>query len=192
MRFFGGWDYPPALCGDAEFVAKGYAGGVPMGGDLPKRPSGAEAPRFAVFASKDPGTDTHPGTPLERVQVVKGWLDRGLLGRRTLKEKVYDVSGSAGGASVDTKTCETSGTGADSLCTVWEDPDFDPKERAFYYVRVLENPTCRWSQLLCNEAGVVCSDPSTVTWGYEGCCSPEHVPTIQERAWTSPIWYVPE
>ena len=94
-------------------------------------------------------------------------------------------------ARVDPDSCETHGPGADALCAVWRDPDFDPAQRAFYYARAVENPTCRWSQRLCIEAGVDCKDPATVTRGYEGCCSPLHRPVIQERAWTSPIWYAP-
>ena len=191
VRFFGGWEYGEDLCGAADFAEQGYAGGVPMGGDLAAPPEGAEAPSFAVWAMQDPGTSAHPGTPLQRIQIVKGWNDRNMLGIKTLKEKVYDVAGADNGASVDTKTCEATHAGSESLCSVWRDPDFDAKERAFYYVRVLEDPTCRWSQVLCNQAGVICSEPDTVTRGFEGCCTEDHRPTLQERAWTSPIWYTP-
>ena len=86
---------------------------------------------------------------------------------------------------------EPEGEGAAQLCSVWRDRDFDPVENAFYYARVVENPTCRWSQHLCVDAGVDCANASTVTQGYEACCREDHVPVVQERAWTSPIWYRP-
>ena len=187
VRFFGGWGYEPALCGDADFVTKGYAGGVPMGSDLPAKPGSAKAPRFALWALMDPGTGDAPGTALQRVQVVKGWADP----RGGVHERVFDVAGGPNGASVDLATCAPKGGGHEQLCSVWSDPSFDPKQRAFYYARVLENPTCRWSQHVCVAAKVRCSDPATIQPGYEGCCAPEHQPTIQERAWTSPIWYAP-
>ena len=186
VRFFGGWDYPAELCERADLAAAGYEGGVPMGGDLSKRPEGSGSPRFVVSALQDPGTPNAPGTPLQRVQMVKGWVKDG-----EAHEKVYDIAGGENGASVDTATCEPSGVGAGSLCAVWDDPNFDPAESAFYYARVLENPTCRWSQEICVDSGVSCDDPETVTAGLEGCCSKAHVPTVQERAWTSPIWYTP-
>jgi hypothetical protein len=186
VRFFGGWDYPADLCEGTELVATGYRGGVPMGGDLPGRPEGSDAPQFIVSALQDPGTPKLEGTPLQRVQVVKGWVKNG-----EAHEKVYDVAGGENGASVDTATCERSGAGAASLCAVWVDPEFDSGENAFYYARVLENPTCRWSQQICVDAKVSCDDPSTITSGLEGCCSKAHVRTVQERAWTSPIWYTP-
>ena len=186
VRFFGGWDLGQGLCHADDLVERGYAEGVPMGGDLPKRPDADSAPVFAVSALQDPGTASHPGTPLQRIQIVKGWVADGQT-----KERVFDVAGGDNGANVHKKTCETSGDGETRLCAVFRDPDFDPTQGAFYYARVLENPTCRWSQLLCVEAGVVCSDPSTITAGYEPCCAPDHVPIIQERAWTSPIWYRP-
>ncbi|MFO0689915.1 MAG: DUF3604 domain-containing protein [Myxococcota bacterium] len=185
VRFFGGWDFDAALCKGADFAKQGYARGVPMGGDLKKGAAG-KAPTFAVWALQDPGTKAMPGTPLAQIQIVKGWVEGGQA-----RETVVDVVSAKGRGSVDPKTCTTSGQGADQLCRVWKDDHFDPKQHAFYYARVLENPTCRWSQRLCVEAGVDCAKPETVTPGYEGCCRPDHVKTIQERAWTSPIWYTP-
>ena len=186
VRFFGGWDYGADLCETGGLAAAGYAGGVPMGGDLTAAPKGAKAPHFVVSALQDPGTPSAPGTPLQRVQVIKGWVEDGKA-----QEKVYDVAGGDNGASVDTKTCERSGAGSGSLCAVWQDPEFDAGQGAFYYAWVLENPTCRWSQQICVDSGVSCDDPSTITAGLEGCCSPAHIPVVQERAWTSPIWYTP-
>jgi len=186
VRFFGGWDLRKDLCKGEEFAAKGYELGVPMGGDLPPRNKKSGDPRFAVWALQDPGTDGAPGTPLQRIQIVKGWVEDG-----EMKEKVVDVAGRKNRASVDTNTCEPKGDGATQLCSVWRDRDFEPAQNAFYYARVLENPTCRWSQHLCVDAGVDCKDPSTITRGFEACCRPDHEPVIQERAWTSPIWYRP-
>jgi hypothetical protein len=185
VRLFGGWEYPDDLCG-GELVAQGYAEGVPMGSDLPPRPASAGAPSLAISALRDPGTAEQPGAPLQRIQVIKGWLD---AGKR--HERVYDVAGGENGASVDLNTCERRGKGAEQLCTVWRDPDFDAQARAFYYVRVLENPSCRWSQHICNDYGVDCSKPETIGPGLSGCCALDHRPVIQERAWTSPIWYTP-
>jgi hypothetical protein len=187
VRFFGGWRYPDGLCADADIAAQGYAGGVPMGGEFPPRVEETDAPHFVVSAIADPGAGDEPGTPLQRIQIVKGWLEAG-----STHERVYDVAGDPGnGASVDPATCETSGPGAGSLCSVWSDPDFSPEQSAFYYARVVENPTCRWSQRACNAAGVRCAEPSTIGDGFEACCSEEHRPVIQERAWTSPIWFRP-
>jgi hypothetical protein len=185
VRLFGGFELPADLCDSDRFAEIGYRLGVPMGGDLP--PAQGGAPRFAISALRDPGTDLRPGTPLERIQIVKGWVEDG-----EARELVYDVAGSApSGASVDLATCETSGPGAEQLCAVWSDPDFDPSEPAFYYARVLENPTCRWSQYVCNAQGVDCSDPDRVAEDLRACCAEDHRRSIQERAWTSPIWYTP-
>jgi hypothetical protein len=187
VRFFGGWDFPENLCDSDRFAEQGYAGGVSMGGDLPPRPGDADgAPRLALWAIQDPGSREEPGTPLQRIQVVKGWIRDG-----ELHERVIDVAGAVGDASVDLDTCERRGRGASSLCSVWTDPDFDPSAPTFYYGRVLENPSCRWSQYVCNAGGVDCSDPDAIPEGLQRCCSEEHQPVIQERAWTSPIWYTP-
>ncbi len=143
VRVFGG-RAPLDLCDNGDFVATGYETGVPMGGDLGPM-LGKKSPRFAIMAQKDPGGLS---TPLQRAQVIKGWTDKD----GAAHELVYDVAGDPdNGAGVDTDTCTPTGTGFDTLCTVWEDPDFDPTENAFYYVRIVENPTCRWHKRLCND-----------------------------------------
>jgi hypothetical protein len=139
------------------------------------------------MAFKDPGALGEPSTPLQRIQIVKGWVDGG----GAAQEKVFDIAGDASnGASVDTSTCSTSGPSFDSLCTVWKDPEFDRSQRAFYYARIVENPVCRWSTRVCNANGIDCSGP--VPPGFGQCCNPAVPKTIQERAWTSPVWYRPE
>ena len=186
LRFFGGWSFDEDSCSGESVAQTGYAQGVPMGADLSERPASAKAPSFLVSALQDPGTRRRPGTQLQRIQIVKGWRD----GEAT-HERVYDVAGGENAASVDVATCEPKGKGASSLCQVWRDPDFEPGQEAFYYARVLENPSCRWNQHLCVAAKVDCSDPSSIGPGYEPCCDPEVPRTIQERAWSSPIWYAP-
>jgi hypothetical protein len=161
-------------------IERGYDQGVPMGSDLPDAPEG-RAPKFVVMALKDP-----EGANLDRVQVVKGWIDAGGTGH----DKVYDVAWSgvrtlnADGAlptvgnSVDLATATYSNSiGAAQLAATWTDPEFDPEQGAFYYVRVLEIPTPRWTTYDAVRAGLPLLDgvPSTV----------------QERAWASPIWYTP-
>lgn len=179
VRFFGGVGIEGLDVDDASLVSQAYERGVPMGGDL--LPTGETAPSFVVWATRDP-----LAAPLQRVQVVKGWVEEGAT-----QEMVYDVACSDGltvdaethrcpdnGASVDLGTCAISnGVGAAELKTIWSDPDFDPSARAFYYLRVLENPTCRWSTWDALRAGV---EPRL-----------DVAATIQERAWSSPIWYTP-
>ena len=180
VRLFGGWDYASDLHLKAEAVALAYEEGVPMGGDLPLT-SDDRAPRFLVLASKDP-----EGADLDRIELIKVWVVDG-----EKRERIYDVACSDGreadsgsgrctrsGAGVNLSDCSVAaGRGAAELGTVWIDPDFDPRTPALYYVRVLENPTCRWTTLESLRTGLP---------------PPEQVPaTIQERSWSSPIWYEP-
>ncbi len=184
LRFFGGFALAENLCGARDFAAQGYAGGVAMGGELKASSDAFAVPSFAVWAMRDPGTVTQPGGLLQRVQIIKGWLQDGVVAYR-----VYDVAGAAdAGASVEPATCTPTGEGADELCSVWRDPDFDPTQSAFYYARVLENPSCRWHALACVAAGVDCANPETVTAGFADCCG-EQPRLQQERAWSSPIFY---
>lgn len=177
VRFFGGFDLPPDLCSDPALVEKGYQQGVPMGGTLTA--GSQSAPRFVVQAFRDPGDGRKPGTPLQVVQIIKGTLVAG-----SAQTKVFDVAGNRkNGATVDLATCALVGDGADSLCGTFTDPEFDKSQPAFYYVRVLENPSCRWNTQLCN-ALPAASRPAP-------CSDPEAPKTIQERAWASPIYYVP-
>jgi hypothetical protein len=210
VRFFAGWNYPADLCDSPDLVARGYADGAPMGGELGARPAGSGGPpTFVVSAMKDAGSPGHPGTDLQRIQVIKGWVDAD----GKTQEAVYDVAGDPdNGAAVNPETCEPTGEGFTDLCTVWRDARFDPAQHAFYYVRVVENPTCRWSTLQCQQAGVnpfsdSCEAQSAEASAkarerggenevFENCCidpatEPFYTPTIQERAWTSPIWYTP-
>lgn len=185
VRFFGG-DYAYDVCESTDAVGTGYSSGVPMGGNLGGSDFSGPSPSFLAMAQSDPGTASAPGTALQRIQIVKGWVDA----TGTTHERVVDIAGGAGnGASVDPETCLTSGPQTLSLCGVWADPDFDPTENAFYYARVLENPTCRWHSYVCNDLGVRCDNPGTITPETENCCNPEYPRTIQERAWTSPIYY---
>lgn len=188
VRFFGGWRYPLDLCSQNDAVLKADNMGVPMGGDLAPRLGTDWNPRFFATALKDVGTPQNPGTDLQRIQIVKGWIDA----QGDAQEMIYDVAGDPdNGATVNPNTCETNGTGFTFLCTVWEDPDFDPTQRAFYYARVIENPTCRWSQRQCNAAAVDCAVPATITTGFEACCDGSIPASVRERSWTSPIWYTP-
>ncbi len=173
VRMFAGWNYPTDVCTNPMLPAVGYANGVAMGSDLPARGAATGGPRFIVQAMAD-------RTPLQQIQIVKLWLDA--LGRP--HERIVTIAGEAtNGASVDPATCMTMpGRGQMSLCTVWTDDQFNAGERAVYYARVLENPTCRWSTYVCNAlpAG---SRPAN--------CGDATRRTIQDRAWTSPVWYVP-
>ena len=181
LRVFGGFGFKAADAKAVDIAAVGYKGGVPMGGDLTKAPKG-KAPSFLIHAVKDELSGN-----LDRIQVIKGWVDA----KGEQHEKVYDVvwSGNrkpdakghlpAVGNTVDVKTATYTNTiGAAQLAAVWKDPDFDPQLRAFYYVRVLEIPTPRHSLY---DAVALNIDPAVTKAPL----------TIQERAWSSPIWYTP-
>ena len=160
-----------------DMMTQAYATGVPMGGDLDLIPNKASKPSFIVSALRDPATDA---TPLQQLQVIKGWIDS----ERKPHYKVHTVAGNAdNGAGVDTTTGAQFGEGHDSLCAVFIDDEFDSGVPSYYYLRVVENPSPRWSLLDCLKyeepnRPEVCEDSS------------RHV--IQEMAWTSPIWYSPQ
>tara|TARA_A100001011_G_scaffold136900_1_gene144345 strand:- start:2176 stop:4272 length:2097 start_codon:yes stop_codon:yes gene_type:complete len=182
VRFFAGFDMKSIDLNSEDMVKNAYAKGVTMGADLFSQAN--QTPQFLVWAQRD-----KLGAPLQRVQIIKGWVE---TASGTPKEKIYDVACSDGlaadpvtnrcpdnGARVNIDDCSISNdVGAGELKTTWEDPDFDPAVKAFYYVRVLENPTCRWSTWDALKAGV---KPR-----------PDLHKTIQERAWSSPIWYIPD
>jgi hypothetical protein len=181
LRFFGGWSYPDNLCDQADLITTAYQGGVPMGGNLPPLDPTASSPAFLITALRDPGTADRPGTPLQHAQIVKGWIDPA-SGQSF--ERVYEVAGDPGnGATVDPTTCQTNGPGFDSLCAVWRDPDFDSSQRAFYYVRLLDNPTCSIYQYDCNR---IAPDQQPAS-----CTDGSLQMITQNRAWSSPIWYQP-
>ncbi len=179
VRMFGGWDFHERVFDRRDWVKTAYRDGVPMGGDLPAKKG--EAPTFIVWAVKDPDDAN-----LDRIQIIKGWTRDGKI-----FEHVYDVAWSdnrkpdpktgkvpAVTSTVDIKNASYTNTvGAVELKKVWRDPDFDPALHAFYYVRVLQIPTPRWSTYDAKKLGV--APPARVS------------PTVQERAWTTPVWYSP-
>ena len=183
VRFFGGWGYDKGVVDARDWVKQSYAGGVPMGADLPPMPAGGKgtAPKFVVWAVKDPTSGN-----LDRVQVVKGWTQNGQS-----FERVFDVAWAgdrkpdkwsgrvpAIQSTVDLeKATYTNSVGSAELKTVWTDPEFDASQHAFYYARVLEIPTPRWTLIQAVKSGLP---------------PPDVVPlTGQERAWSSPVWYSP-
>jgi hypothetical protein len=179
VRFFAGYDFPDDLAKHTNLVREAYAKGVPMGSDL--APSTGKAPKFLIWGVRDPNSGY-----LQRAQIVKGWVENGVA-----KEQVFDVACSDklalnrtswrcpdNGAGVNLATCEPDPYKGDvELRTLWTDPTFKPKQQVFYYLRVLENPSCRWS-----------------TWDALRNGTPPNptlAKTIMERAWSSPIWYEP-
>ena len=171
VRFFGSWEFTEKDSFDPNFVEVGYEKGVPMGSDLPLRGSN-KSPNFLIMAAKDPN-----GANLERVQVVKGWTNKD----GSSSEKVYDVdlSSDAGSSTVNAETATYKNSiGESQFVSFWSDPDFNPREQSFYYVRVIEIPTPRWTTY------------DSVVFGNK---LPKFIPrSHQERAYTSPIWYSPE
>ena len=182
VRFYAGWGVDEAAISNQNAIQALMASGVPMGGVLRPDATRENSPGFLVWATRDP-----MDAPLQRVQMIKGWVDT----QGQTREKVVDIACADGltvdpatgrcpdnGASVDLNTCSFSpGSGANELKTVWHDPDYDPDQSAFYYVRVLMNPTSRWSSY------------DAIRLGREP--DPRVPATIQERAWTSPIWLDP-
>ena len=179
VRFFGSWDYDTALLSRKDWVKAAYSGGVAMGGDL--SPLKSKAPTFVVWAVKDPTSGN-----LDRIQIVKGWTKNGQSFERVFDvvwsgaRKIDQSTGSVTPiqSTVDIGKATYSNTvGSIELKTVWTDPQFDPSVHAFYYARVLEIPTPRWSTIQARQIGIA---------------PPDVVPTtVQERAWSSPIWYTP-
>lgn len=175
VRLFAGHGYPGDVASRADFAKLAYARGVPMGGDLSQ--AGKGAPTFLAQAMKDPES-----AGIERVQIIRGWVEGG-----ELKEKVFDIACDRGKPdskthrcaarkpSIDTGSCEIDASdGVAEVKAAWQDPEFDPRRRAFYYLRVIERPTCRWSTWEANRLGLK--------------LRPGLPLTIQERAWSSPIW----
>jgi len=180
VRLFGGFDFTETDALRHDMAAIGYGKGVPMGGDLAAAPRG-ESPTFLVSAAKDPD-----GANLDRVQIIKGWIDA----QGEVHERVYDVAVSDGrkivdgkamkavGSTVDVETATYSNSIGDALlATWWRDPDFDPSVQSFYYARIIEIPTPRWTAF------------DEVRFGIK--MGPEVTRVLQERAYTSPIWYTP-
>lgn len=186
LRFFAGLALDAGICQREDFFEQAYRQGVPMGDEI-VMDGAASTPVFAVRAKMDDGTPLRPGLPLRKLQIIRGSVDAN--GKH--REKVIDVASAPGAGHVDLASCLTRGSGAKTLCARWEDSDYDPSTRYYYYARAIENPRCRWSQQMCVAAGVDCADPLTVKAGYEGCCSASHRPVIHERAWSSPIWVTP-
>lgn len=202
VRFFGGWEYGRNVC-NRNFVKKGYEKGVPMGGELPPQ-VGSRAPRFIVAADKDDIV----GTDLHKIQIIKGWVEDGVA-----REATYDVAVAGDGGTVNNR-CMPRNTGAPSLCARWVDPDFNPDQDAFYYARVLEDQVCRYSTDWCisryglnplrprqcnRRLDFIAQTFPLLFPNVSQCCAndlgttpqdaPYVEPLIQERAWTSPIWY---
>jgi hypothetical protein len=176
VRMYGGWDWPANVCSAPNRVAIGYRDGVPMGGDMPEKPRlrpGAQ-PSFVVAAAMDPDTVSRPRTLLQKIEIIKGWVDAA----GAVHERVFLVAGQTNnGATVDLSNCNQGGPGETEFCTSWTDTTFQANQPAFYYARVFENPSCHWSRVVANASGL--RHPAPLA------------DTIRERAWTSPIWYDP-
>ena len=174
-RLFAGWEFADDACAMTDMASHGYDKGVPMGGDLSAGPSG-ESARLLVSATKDP-----TAAQLQKLQVIKGWVDAD--GRS--RYKVFDVAGQENDkGEVNLVTGVWIGSGSDSLCALFEDPEFNPSQPSYYYMRAVEVPTLRWSWAQCVALGLAPDERPPE-------CDNEAPKTIQEMAWTSPIWYLP-
>ena len=204
LRFFAG-DYPENICASADTLTLAYENGSPMGANITTQ--SAASPDFLIAASRDPGTPNAPGNPIERIQIIKGWVDD----TGQTQEQVFDVVGTpTQGLGIDPLSCAPTAAGLADVCTVWRDPAFNANQNAFYYARLIETPSCRWSTQQCQAAGVnpFSSDceaqkdeanmralnAGAVGPVYDNCCrkaedEPFYSPVIQERAWSSPIWF---
>lgn len=191
LRFFAGWSLDRITHSDPEWVSKAYQGGVPMGGTLNNAPPGRASPRFVISAFMDPGTERHPGTPLERAQIVKVWTS----GNKS-HEKVFHVAGSSSvttpAEALNLDTCRPTTTGLSNMFTTWTDPEFDPHQQASYYVRLIEKPSCTRDTYLLNASlaklGLNCRSAQL---NKEQALACKARSTTRNRAWSSPIWYEP-
>lgn len=175
-RFYAGWDLQPDLCEKPGFLERSQKGGVPMGATLYS--SGAEqaSPRFVLSANADPGSPRHG---LERLQIVKGWIDD----RGRMNQRIHEIASAEGPRSPPAQCTSDESRGRRQLCATWSDPEFDPDRSAVYYARVIQVPTCRWSTIQC-ESLPEAQRPEACSLQWP----PRH---IRERAWTSPIWIEP-
>ena len=182
LRFFAGWEFDEQIVNDGKPIAIATAGGVPMGGVLYPENGQIESPTFFTWAAADVMS-----APLQRVQIIKGGIDAEGNTHESVRDiacadelKVDPTTGRCpnNGASVDISSCQTLGeTGARQLMSAWKDPEYDASQGAFYYVRAIQNPTCRWSTY------------DAIRLGIE--LDPRVPATIRERAWSSPIWIDP-
>lgn len=183
-RFFGSWDYAKDLCEDSQWLKQAYASGIPMGSTLAQNKDN-KAPSFLAQALPDIGTTNHRGNPLEQLQIIKGWVDAD--GKKY--QKVYVVANETDKNPIDVNTCSRknpdTATNLQALCAVWQDPDFNADQAAVYYLRALEVSDCRYSHYQCQQLP---KEQRPKNCGLEEDIIPK---LIQERAWSSPIWYKP-
>ncbi|MEE2903181.1 MAG: DUF3604 domain-containing protein [Myxococcota bacterium] len=219
VRFFGGWNLSQNLCRASDRIKQAYEKGVPMGGTLTP-PSMSAKPSFFVIAQQDLGSAEFESTPLQSIQLIKGWIDTSTI--PSLQTSVTTIAGSNTEVrELDLSNCGVNGEnfGESELCVSFTDDSYSPEQRAFYYIRVLEQPTCRWSTRQCLEANYNCNEQSrkidqqccnpllglnrsvcesvdcsddNLSQQERICCEPFVQPVINERAWTSPIWISPK
>jgi hypothetical protein len=198
VRFYGGWQLDTNICDTGLFVKTGYEKGVAMGSVLeaPKSALGSalesalgsaleSGPQFAVWALKDVGQTGRQNVNLEKAQIIKVWEEEGAT-----QVKIFDLGPSVSKEdAIDMSTCEPKPKGHAQLCHHWQDPEFTPGNNALYYARIMQMPTCRWNAFQCVDQNINCESGESIPDGWEPCCEPSTQKSIQERAWTSPIWY---